>query len=228
VFSSLDRIDIVLKEVEGRKQFVQTDHRTAGEVEEEPELSVLFALIRILNPKRMAEPGTPEPVVMYAARERPPEFLRKAIRAAGGLITLGPGTQPEPDEGDTPPLDEVIQSAFLNMARAVAAEYRVRLTPAGLAAVERALAGSAGDPEGDEIGYWSAVVKLGSFGGEVIRASNGGRWLVVATGSLPFALSTRFRGEEATVNPLGKAIKRFAHGEEDSVLSLVNLIRSQP
>lgn len=102
------------------------------------------------------------------------------------------------------------------------------MTPEGLAAVERALAESAGDPEEDEFAYWSAVVKLGGFGGEVIRASNGGRWVVVDSGTLPFALSTRFRGGEATVNPLGKAVKRFANGEEDSLTALVGLVRSQP
>ena len=32
------------------------------------------------------------------------------------------------------------------------------------------------------------------------------------------------RTEEATVNPLGKAIKRFANGEEDSVPLLIDLI----
>jgi hypothetical protein len=65
VFSSLDRVDIVLKPgPDGRKQFVQTDHRTAQEIEQEPELSVLFALIRILNPRRMADAGSPEPVVI--------------------------------------------------------------------------------------------------------------------------------------------------------------------
>jgi len=61
----------------------------------------------------------------------------------------------------------------------------------------------------------------------LIRASNGGRWTITDSGSLPFALTTRFRGEEATVNPLGKAIKRFTNGEEDSLVALVNVIRGQ-
>jgi hypothetical protein len=56
--------------------------------------------------------------------------------------------------------------------------------------------------------------------------SNGGRWEVVATGTLPLALTTTFRGSPATVNPLGKAIKRFANGEEDSLVPLVQLLRS--
>jgi len=229
VFSSLDRVDIVLTPgPDGRQQFVQSDHRTAAAVEQERELSALFALVRVLNPKRMAEAGAPEPVVMYSVQERPPEFLRRVVHAAGGQLVIGSGLQPEAEEEPPPSLDEVIESSFVGLARAVAAEYGVPLTPNGLESVEDKLAGLAGDPKKDEYTYWSAVLKLGSFGGEVIRASNGGRWKVTASGSLPFALTTRFRGEEATVNPLGKAIKRFTNGEEDSLVALVNLFRSQP
>ncbi len=228
MFSSLDRVDIVLKKgPDGRLTFVQTDHRSAEEIEREPELSVLFALVRVLNPRRMAEPGGPEPVVIYTSMERPPEFLHRAIRAAGGLLSVGPGSDPEqePAEG-RPPLQPIVEEAFADLARAVAAGHGVELTPAGLEEVERIEAARAGDPEDDEIGYWSAVVKLGAFAGEVVRAANGGRWAVVDSGSLPFALTTTYQGQEATVNPLGKAIKRFANGEEDSVGTLVNLIVS--
>jgi hypothetical protein len=229
MFSSLDRVDIELKPgPDGRQQYVQTDHRTAAEIEEEPELSILFALVRILNPKRMAEAGSAEPLVTYLAQERPPEFLRRATHAAGGRLVIGDDQRPVSDGAALPVLEEVVESAFTGLARAVAAEYRASFTPESLGTVERALAEVAGDPEDDEVAYWSAVVKLGSFGGEVIRASNGGRWRVVDSGTLPFALSTRFRDEQATVNPLGKAIKRFTNGEEDSLVALVNLIRSQP
>jgi hypothetical protein len=64
--------------------------------------------------------------------------------------------------------------------------------------------------------------------GDVIRATNGGAWVVVASGTLPFALKTRFQGGDATVNPLGKAMKRFAGGDEDSVAALVRFVQSQP
>jgi hypothetical protein len=227
VFSSLDRVDIVLQAgPDGRPRYVQTDHRTAEEVESESALSVLFALVRVLNPRRQVEAGAAQPIVLYLAQSRPPEFLCQAIRAAGGLLVVGSGRdlRPEPDEGDTPPLEEVIDSAFADLAHAVAMEHGVQLTLEGLETVERSLASVAGGPEEDEVAYWSAVVKLGAFGGELIRASNGGQWTVVASGSLPFALTTNFRGEEATVNPLGKAIKRFAQGEGDSLVTLVNLI----
>src|SRR5207248_1147414 len=144
------------------------------------------ALVRVLNPKRMVKAGEPEPAVIYAAMEEPPEFLRRAIRAAGGLVAVGLGATPAADTGERPPLAAVVASAFADLARAVATEYRVALTADGVEAVEQALAAEVGDPEEDEIGYWSAVVKLGAFAGEVMRTANGGRWQVTDTGSLPF------------------------------------------
>lgn len=84
MFSSLDRADIQLEAgPDGQQRFVQTDHRRAAEIEQEPELSIIFALVRIMNPKRIAEAGSPEPIVFYSAQELPPEFLSQAIHAAG-------------------------------------------------------------------------------------------------------------------------------------------------
>jgi len=54
MYSSLDRVDILLApDADGHPRYVQTDHRTAEEVEEEPALSILFAVVRLLNPRRM-------------------------------------------------------------------------------------------------------------------------------------------------------------------------------
>src|SRR5215208_6726203 len=89
MYTSLDRIDIVARSKDGRAQYVQTDHRTAEENEAEAELSVVFALVRVLNPRRAAKEGEPEPLVIYHALEDPPAFLRRAIAAAGGRVTFG-------------------------------------------------------------------------------------------------------------------------------------------
>lgn len=264
MYASLDRIDVVAQRNDGRREYWQTDHRTTEEVEREPALSVLFALTRILNPRRGNEAGAPEPVVIYSASHPPPQFLLQAIRAAGGLLTIGndlearaipePAASAEPggsflgramraagslfgagrspsaaaQVGGAQALDDIIQNAFASLARAVAAEHGVGLDLDGLRRVEDALAERAGSAEEDEAAYWRAVFELGGFGGELIRASNGGRWVQVETGSLPFALQTTYRGGAATVNPLGKAIKRFAEGEGDSVVGLVDVIRSNP
>jgi hypothetical protein len=229
VFSSLDRIDIVVKAgPDGPERYVQTDHRTAEEVARDPALSTLFALVRVLNPKRTVPPGSPEPAVVYAAAHRPPEFLRQAIRAAGGLLTVGESTRPDPDDSPPPALEEVVAVAFAALARTVAAEFGVEPDLEGLGTVEETLAEAAGEPGEDATVYWSAVMKLGGLAGELIRAANGGQWVLSNTGALPLALATRFQGRPATAYVLDKAIKRFAGGEEDSLVSLVRVIRGQP
>jgi hypothetical protein len=261
MYASLDRIDIVTQSVtqrDGREEYWQTDHRDAQEIEKQRALSTLFALTRILNPRRGVPSGQPAPVMVYSAMYPPPEFLLQALRAAGALLTLGDDLDPKPipgpatesrergsflgrtigaargllggaadrkDEG-TPSLDDIIQNAFTSLAREVAAEHGVPMTLAGLQTVEDALAATAGSADEDEAAYWSAVFKLGAFAGELIRTSNGGRWVQVETGSLPFALSTTYRGAEATMNPLGKAIKRFAEGEGESVVALVRVAQT--
>lgn len=228
MFSSLNRVDIVANDKDGRRLLVQTDHRTAAEIAEEPELSVAFALVRVLNPKRMTEPDEPEPTVVYSTIDPPPDFLRVTIRAAGGLFMIGEVPTLVPDDSEPRALlDEVIQSAFGKLAVAVAKQYDLDYTPSAVARLEATFADPP-DAEEAEIEYWSAVLKLGAFSGEVIRKSIGGNWVQTNTGTLPFALSTTFRGESATVNPLGKAIKLFENGEEDSVALLVRLITGSP
>lgn len=258
MFSSLDRIDIVAQRKDGVKEYWQSDHRTAEEIEQTRAISTLFALTRLLNPRRGEDDG-PRAVVIYSAAEPPPEFLRQAIRAAGARLSIGDGLELEPEPDAAPPsggggflsralrglfggdnpapsaaaagspsLDDILQDAFARLAREVAAEHGVALDVEGLRAVESALGAKELDAEMDETAYWTAVFQLGAFGGELIRASNGGRWKQTDMGTLPFALDTRFRGGEATVNPLGKAIKFLADGEGDSVVALVQVVQREP
>ena len=226
MFCSLDRADIVLKpDSDGRSQFVQTDHRTTEDIESAQELSAVFALIRILNPKRMAEPGSPEPMVICSFQDRPPEFLRVIISSTGGRCVYGDNLTTDADLPAPQPLDQVINSSFAALALAVSREFQADMTTDGLRKIEERLTLIFQPADEDENAYWSAVLKLGAFGGELIRKFNGGDWTKVETGTLPFALTTSFRGESATVNPLGKAIKFFANGSDDSLVALVNMLR---
>ncbi len=228
MYCSLSSIDIVAMKADGREEYTQVDHREAGEIERDRELSTIFALIRMLNPKRAAKPGEPEPSVVYCSIHQPPEFLREAVRAAGGAHVLGLDREPVSYEGGARPLEEIAGEAFAALARRTAAEHSVELTSDGLERIERELAAAAGSREEDEVGYWSAVIKLGAVAGEAIRVANGGRWIVVESGSLPFSFETTFRGEEAKVNTLGKAIKLLANGDDDSIAALVGVVAGEP
>jgi len=105
-------------------------------------------------------------------------------------------------------------------------EHGVPFNLDGLLNLQETLAESAGRPDDNDYTYWSAVVKLGAFAGELIRATNGGTWDSVGSGTLPLALVTNFKGEQGTVNPLGKAMKRFQNGAEDSLVPLVKATQS--
>lgn len=225
MYSSLDRIDIVTQTPDGEEQYIQTDHRSVEEIEADRELSVVFAIIRVLNPKRGVKEEKLASTVVYGVLEgEPPEFLRRAIRAAGGLIRVGKGTEPEPDTGERPPLAEVIAAAFADLGQVVAAEFGVEFTENGVKTVEQSLSETVADQEEDEINYWSAVVKLGAFAGEVLRMLHGGHWEFVETGTLPFGLVATYKGRTATVDTLGKAIKLFRNGPEDSVAALIRMV----
>ena len=226
MFSSLDRADISLAPTQaGNPQFVQTDHRSPEEISQNSELSAVMALIRTVNPKRMAEDGAPEPFVIYTCEQHPPLFLKRIISAAGATLAIGEDMSPQPlPEPES--LDRVLNDAMHALSSAVTNEYSTGLNEAAVSHLEQSL--SPPSAEANEFLYWSAILKLGAVGGELIKQSNGGRWVIAGTGSLPFALDTNYNGESATVNPLGKAIKYFANGEEDSLVPLISTLKANP
>jgi hypothetical protein len=227
MYASLDRIDVISTGEDGQPWYLQTDHRSAAEIAQAAELSTIFAVLRILNAQRLAESRGEEARISYVLSSPPPAFLIAVIAAAGGQAQLDLAT-PAALPAEIPALDGLLQDAFAALAERTAADHAVSVSPAGLATVEQALTAESIDAEEDTIGYWTTVVTLGALAGEVMRAANGGQWVTGGQGTLPVVLSTRFNGEEATVNPLGKAIKRLANGEEDSLVALARLIISQP
>ncbi|HEY1016385.1 MAG TPA: hypothetical protein VGE07_26990 [Herpetosiphonaceae bacterium] len=227
MYSSLDRIDITTAGENGRRWYIQTDHRSADEMAQATELSTVLALLRILNAQRLADSEGAQGEIRYVVSSPPPAFMLRAIAAAGGRSFVDLDV-PVAAPADAPALDDLLQSAFAALAQRTAADLGVAISLEGLAAAELALTAEPVDPERDEIGYWGRILRLGALGGEVMRAANGGRWTIGGMGTLPVVLATGFRGEQATVNPLGKVIKLLANGEEDSLVSLVRMIIGQP
>lgn len=227
MYTSLDRIDIVATRPDsGQEFYVQSDHRTAAQIELEPELAVLMAVARVIGPRRMS----PETPVVYSCRFQPPAFFRRAVEAAGGILSVAqtPELPDAPGAADTNAVVRLAGEAFAGLAARTAEAHGVGVDLDGVVSVEYDLSSVVTDAERDESGYWSAVLGLGALAGEVIRAANGGGWVLADSGTLPFALTTGFRGGSATVNPLGKAIKYFANGDGDSVAALAEMVMQQP
>ncbi len=188
MYSSLDKIDAVVKTP---LRYVQTDHRTTDEIAATPEVTTLFALTRILNPRAYGESQGLAPTILYVTQhDALPACLKDVLAATSASHQVGgqgvPRTYPEPDATTS----ELADRAFRGLASRVA--RRVGLTDQ--ATVLRALeAETLAEPPrqaDDEAGYWTRVLELAAVTCEVMRARSGGQWEVQHHADLPFGFVT--------------------------------------
>jgi hypothetical protein len=222
MFSSLDRVDLVTQDkATGKKRFIQTDHRSAREIRQEEELSILFALARVMNARWMGEPEGA--TVEYVCTEPPPDFLRRTVVSAGGRIQIHE-QQTSPYEGVLGTPEELADTAFRRLAHRVVRERSWVLEERSLVELQREHA-DAPDPEEDELGYWTRVVELAAVTGELLRAKFGGRWVEAPRmATIPFAFRLGPEGESRPlISPVGKAEKFLVNGERDSLVQLLRM-----
>lgn len=229
VYSSLHKIDIVSSAPDGTRQLVQTDHRSPAEIDEEPELSVLFALARIIVPQR-SEQAAPDAagrraIVRYVALGGLHPAIAQVVASTGAQAEVDRETVDLSNiERRTPA--ELADAAFGGLGRRVLAREGLAATEDGLAAFERIARGAPTQDE-DEIGYWTMVAELAAVTGEVIRARLGGQWVDddQAHADIPFLF--RAAGGDLRVNAVGKAVKFLAHGDADSPRQLLRALEDR-
>lgn len=173
MFTSLDKLDIVVDTPEGRL-VVQTDHRSADEIEATLDLSLVLGALRarsgLLWPGmigvRFVSPTPPPPG--YAA------FLQRfgaEVEVTGGA-SLPPRPDPETARAE-------LEAAWLRLGAALFAEYGLPTSLDGLRQIEAHLrdeADSSGVPEGGEdVESWPRALRLGGAAALVLRTLHGGR-----------------------------------------------------
>lgn len=218
MYSSLRKIDIVAADPAGTKLLVQTDHRGADEVDSEADLSVIFALTRILLPQQSThgEGAVVRYTILGTAHPRLVEVAASTgatLEASGASVDLSRAPRRAPEA--------LADEAFAGLARVVLAREGLALDDAGLAALEASLAGAPTEEE-DEIAYWTAVTELAAVTGELIRKQHGGQWAPVPpktgmTVDIPFL----FQVGDSYSNPVGKAVKFLMYGEAESPRQLL-------
>lgn len=230
MYASLDKIDLV---VEGPRRFVQTDHRTSAELAATPELTTLFALARVLNPRQHPD-GADVPVVYAVTEAEPPACLQDVLGATGALLQVGTKGAARPVEAGELTADELADRAFRGLAQRVA--RRVGLTD--MATVLRALeAETTADPprqDDDEAAYWGRVLELAAVTCEVVRARGGGQWEIHHHADLPFGFATRpssaavpagAPGAGGIILATNRAHRFIADGEDESMFDLLTADR---
>lgn len=220
MYTSLDKLDLVLDTPEGRLA-VQTDHRSAEEIEASLDLSMVLGAIRAQNAS--LAPGiigvrfvSPSPVPSaYAA------FLQRfgaEVEARGGVRL--------PAEPDPEAARSELEAAWLRLGAALFDEHGLPRTLDALRQVEARMLAEAtahGDQDDDA---WPRAVRLGGAAALVLSSSQGGKldldtalgapinvgWWVGPTRLNVFDRAARFLQDEPGIPP--SALVKMA-GERD-------------
>ncbi len=224
MYLSLNRIDIELAAEGGRTPVLQTDHRQASEIAETRWASTIAALIRCLAPGRHDE----KMFVIYGMEHRPPPFFEAVLAAASARFWLSSQLEELKKPWEPPALNEERVSELFNEAAQHLTEQLLRATEETdpfllLKKLEKDFETDGFPSEDNETAYFTALLQLGILAGESIRRATGGVWQYSrsTTSTFPFIFSGFFRGEPATINPLGKSMKFLdakGGGDEPSLL----------
>jgi len=221
VYCSLDKIDISLK-IEGRPVAMQTDHRDAMEIEAEPELSVLFAMSRVINARsHLVRDGFPDGSVHYLVFHEPPALLVEALQAAGCTLELRDRSKTELGPASPERVDELADRSFTALAHRAAARIGTQDLAIALRMLEdQTLA----DPPSrdDEPAYWSRVLDLAALAGELLRAKYQGQWAHSEHALVPFGFQlSSMTGDSTVLFPTNRAQRVVEDGPGESLFKLL-------
>jgi hypothetical protein len=226
VYCSLDKIDLTAT-IGGRHVAVQTDHRSAHEIEDEPELSALFAMTRVLNARSHFGRDPAETTVHYATACEPPPVLREALTAVGATLeridhasAAGATLEPlgEPSESEA---SELADLCFRELARKAAIRVGSRDVAMALRMLEDQILADP-PPREDEARYWQRVMELAALTGELLRTRypGVGCWVQTDRAVVPFGFQLAAGG--ATVMfPTNRAQRVIEDGPEESLFKLL-------
>jgi hypothetical protein len=217
VYWSLDQIDILAeREKGGPIQIVLTDHRERAQIDEEPEISVLFAMTRVIASRHtMTSDGRAIERVVYKAKHALPPYLVEALRSVDAAIE-----QPESFEGPAngAATAAIVERAFDALADRVARRTGLTDPAAVLRVLEAETTSTPIRREGDEGAYWTRILELMAVTGRVMRAARDVAWVVSTQTTVPFGLEI---AEANVALPYNRALRFIESGESESMFLLI-------
>jgi len=163
------------------------DERNIGAMSVVPSISILMAVARVLNAKRVLEvkfEGKGE--IRYAAGPSLPDFLLDAITRAGASSCDRSGETikvPAQPSSVSATIDQAMASLAYHLRSSVGAAD----LPGALKTLESRRSKVVLDKEADPAKYWTAVLELAALAGEMARP-RGGRWIDTKEMPVPYAI----------------------------------------
>lgn len=219
MYSSLDKIDIVARGDRGGSLIVQTDHRSGDEIEAAPELSVLFALSRLIASRHaLTARGDAVEDVVYVAKHPPPAFLCDAIAATGACLEVQPDRTrrrlPRPAESS----ETLADRAFAALADRVCRRVGLTDPAAALRALEAEIGVEPPDREDDELTYWTRVMELTALAAAALRRRYRVSCVITDQGTVPLGFTL---GGNQIMLPANRAERFLEDGPDESMFLLL-------
>jgi hypothetical protein len=187
MWARVHKIDRIRPQPGGGAIILVEDERSVAVMSRVPSMSVLIAIARVLNARRVLDAkygGKGE--VRYAANASLPGFLFDAVVRAGAG-----GTDRAGDKLIFPAqpasVAAIIDVAFSDLAHYTRGNVGVTDISSALRTVEGNRRKSPLDRERHPAFYWPAVFELSALAGELSRPQ-GGRWIETTDMPVPFAI----------------------------------------
>jgi hypothetical protein len=187
MWARVHKIDRIRPQPGGGAIILVEDERSASAMSRLPSLSIIIAIARVLNARRVLDTryaGKGE--VRYAANASLPSFLFEAVVRAGAGTSDRAGDKliaPAQPSG----VAAILDVAFSDLAHQTRGHVGAADMAAALRKVEAARRSAPLDRERHPALYWPAVFELAALAGELFRP-RGGRWIETADMPVPFAV----------------------------------------
>jgi hypothetical protein len=209
MWARVDKIDRIRPQPGGSAIVLVEDERNAAAMARVPSLSILIAIARILDARRVLDlryRGNGE--VRYAAASSPPPFLADAIARAGAHITDRAGDRIKVPAAPAS-VSSSIDLAFAELAHHVRTSIGQVTLSSALRTTEERRRRAPVDLDTNPAIYWTAVFELTALAGELSRP-RGGRWIDVPETPVPFAI----RLASGDLAKPSKLAQRIVSGQE--------------
>ena len=224
MYSSIDTVDIIVRSKDKKKiMCVQTDHRTAKEMKETPDHTVVFAIMRTSVAKGVLEHNYPgvKGEIWFDSREKPWQKKIDIVTNMGAIVKVNEKNI----KGKKIDVEKELNKSMKKIANDYAKKNKLKFTIKDIEKAEKKLVEKI--PEGS-IEEAHAIVDLAAFAGEVMKKEIGGRWIAtnITLGSIAYFAEIKdkkAKGDGQYTSLTGKVRKLITNGLEDSVAYLVNV-----